>query len=280
MSHDYHFPTMRSTDSKGLLGSSLFQNKYHCWEALAQSRYSSEKKACLTRSGGFSSLWLPCLLVLCTTVTLYALAYLKGGLTAYKTFVTSAQWFDDELLTARISESEECSTSEQGIQICTFPSKSTLFSDNPKNLWIDWDTLLLQATQCPDPCIVSEILPPLLVYDTTIEIANAYCTLPNCMLASTEQINIHDTLDTTGNITILARGDITISSIHVPKNAGALIISTQGTVRVLNSLSTSAITIVHAFPDDQSAFPPLTETFTSLLPIIEGIRGVRVIEER
>jgi hypothetical protein len=231
-----------------------------------------------TDSRGFSSLWLPCLLVFCTIVTLYALEHVKGGLMAYKTYLLSTQWFDDELLTTGISQYEECSTTVQGVRICQFPSRSTLFSESPKNIWIDWETLNSKVTPCVEPCIINEALPPLLVYDKPIELANAYCILPDCMIASSEQIRIHGTVATSGNITLLARSDITISSINIQKNSGALIISSQGTVRVMNPVLEPGITTVSAFPDEQSTLSSLTDTFTSPLIIIEGVRTIRANE--
>ena len=248
--HDYHWPTMLLTDSKQFVKT----------------------------SGGFSSLWLPSLLVICIAAILYAFGHVKGGLVDYKTFIVSAQWFDNELLTARIPLSEICSTSAQGLQICLFPSKSTLFSDTPKNIWIDWETLRSRSTPCKEPCIINEVLPPFQFYDTPIELANAYCTLPSCMIASSGQIRIQGSVSSVGNITVLARSDIIIGSVTNGKSAGALIVSSQGTVRVLKPDIESAATILHAFPADPSTPGPLTEDFTSPITIIEGVRAVRKIE--
>lgn len=209
---------------------------------------------------------------------MYAFEHLKGGLLIYKNFILSANWFDTELLNGEIPVSEECSTSPQGLQICRFPEKETLFSDTPKNIWIDWEALRSRAISCTEPCIINEALSPLMVYDTPIELENANCSLPECLIASSEQITVHGTVHTSGNITVLARGDATINSFHVDRTAGALIISSQGTVRILNSDRQPRITILQALPDEPITPVPLAETFTSPLTIIDGIRGARVIE--
>jgi len=231
-----------------------------------------------TDSSGFSSLWLPGILVLCTIAVMYATEYLKGGLLIYKTFLLSAEWFDKELLTSGIPQSEECSTSPGGLQICRFSEIATLRSDTPKNIWIDWEALRSKAESCAEPCIINEPLSPIMVYDTPIELTNAYCILSECMLASSQHITIHESVISTGNITILARSDITIGSINVKSGAGALIISSQGGVRILNPDIHPRITILQAFPVDPPLSAPLAEKFTSPLTIIEGVRSVRPIE--
>lgn len=239
MFHDYHFQTMRSTDSKG-----------------------------------FSSLWLPLLLVLCMIATMYGAEHLKGALLIYKTSILSGRWFENEVRDATMKQPEQCSTSTNGLKICRFQPMKTLFSDNPKNIWIDWDALRSKENFCNEPCTIPEELTPLAVYHIPVELNNASCTLPQCTIASSENITISETVTSAGNISIVARGDITIGSMIIGENAGALIISTQGTVQILKSDIQSRATILQAIPADPVTPAQLARNFTSRLTIIEGVRAV------
>jgi hypothetical protein len=154
---------------------------------------------------------------------------------------------------------------------------ATLFSGTPQNVWIDWDSLLSAGSSCDETCIVQEALLPLMVYHVPVELENAYCTLPQCMIVSSGHITIRGTITSTGNTTVVARSDVTIGSINIDKNAGALIISSQGTVRILHSDIQSGTTVLQALPAEPVIPKLLAKDFTSSLTIIQGIRTVRTI---
>jgi len=232
-------------------------------------------------SRGMSSLWLPFLMVICTVTTLYALGNAQSGLRTYKTFITSTRWFDEELISAAMPLSEICDTSLKGVQICQFRPAVELYSNqkektSPQNTWIDWDALTTNITPCKDPCLVDEALPKLSVYDHPIEFANATCLLPECTIASTEQITINNQVNSVGNITILARGNITLNAIALEKEAGALLISTQGAIEIKSPPPELKLTIVRQFSIEPLISSPLPKSFSSQISIIEGIREVRV----
>jgi hypothetical protein len=218
---------------------------------------------------GYLVLWMPLLLLICSTFLSTIFNSSQATSIFFKESIQGLRWHEKVIqqvatleFTSDLSASE-CQTTFDGFEICL------------QTLWLNWDVLLEKHTVCDPTCTVVAPLSITNSYVGNVELPPSFCPEPECVLASTKNVTILDSISVLENLTIVAVGDITLDHYHGDQPGMVTLISTQGNVHIKNLTTMKNLQVISFFPFQSNGLPPLPKLVVpTALPVMYGIESI------